>query len=248
MPPPAGPPLADGLLAWDGDAKESTVLFGATQTSFVFSVTNVSPKPITITSVYSSCGCTIAKLPAMPWTLAPGAKGSIDVVMNLAGKRGINIKSLTIITDNGQKALTVRTNIQEPSTQTMSPEERAKNLLIASANRQSVLHGNCAACHSAPAVNKMGFELYQAACTICHEAEHRAASVPDLKTLGKNRDADYWRKWITSSEQGKLMPAFAIEHGGILSSVQIESLVKYLTELNKPLKPAESPSPPPHQP
>lgn len=248
MPPPTGPPLAEGLLAWDGDAKESTVMFGAAQTSFVFSVSNVSPKPITITSVHSSCGCTLAKLPTLPWTLAPGATGTIDVVMTLAGKRGLNIKSLIVNTDCGHKTLIVRTNILEQPAQTMSQEQRAKNLLIATANRQAVLHGDCAACHSTPAVNKMGFELYQAACTICHEAEHRAASVPDLKILGKNRDADYWRKWITSSEQGKLMPAFAIEQGGILSSVQIESLVKYLTELNKPVKPAESPSPPSHQP
>lgn len=240
MPPPTGPPLPAGLLTWDGDAKESTVIFGATQASFAFLVSNISPGPITITSVYSSCGCTIAKLPAMPWTLAPGTKGTIDVVMILAGKQGINIKNLTVNTDRGFKTLTVRTNIQDPPAQTMSQEQRAKNLLIASANRQAVLHGDCAACHSAPAVNKMGEDLYQAACTICHEAAHRAASVPDLKKLQKDTDAEYWRKWITSSAQGKLMPAFAIEHGGILSPEQIESLVKYLTKSNKSETPTES--------
>jgi mono/diheme cytochrome c family protein len=81
-----------------------------------------------------------------------------------------------------------------------------------------------------PAINKTGAELYQAACSICHEAVHRADSVPDLKKLQKQTNADYWRTWITSSVQGKLMPAFSIENGGILNPVQIDSLVKYLTE------------------
>lgn len=247
LPPPTGPPLAPGLLAWDGEEKEATVTFGAAQTSFAFLVDNVSPGPITITSVHSSCGCTIAKLPPMPWTLSPGTKGTIDVVMNLAGKRGINIKNLTINTDRGFKTLTVRTNIQEPPAGAMGQADRAKNLLIASANRQAVLHGECAACHSTPAVNKMGAELYQAACTICHEAVHRADSVPDLRNLQKQTDADYWRTWITSSAQGKLMPAFAIEHGGILNTMQIDSLVKYLTESTGSEKPdaaSAAPAPP----
>lgn len=246
MPPPTGPPLAPGLLAWDGEEKEATVMFGAAQTSFAFLVNNVSPEPITITSVHSSCGCTAAKLPPMPWTLNPGTKGTIDVVMNLAGKRGINIKNLIINTDRGFKTLTVRTNIQEPPAGAMGEADRARNLRIASANRQAVLHGECAACHSTPAINKTGAQLYQAACAICHEATHRADSVPDLKNLQKPTGADYWRTWITSSAQGKLMPAFAIDHGGILNPVQIDSLVKYMTESIGSEKPdATSPAPAP---
>ncbi len=244
LPPPTGPPLAPGLLAWDGEEKAATVTFGAAQASFAFQVSNVSPGPITITSVQSSCGCTVAKLPPMPWTLSPGAKGTIDVVMNLAGKNGINIKNLILNTDRGFKTLTVRTNIQQAPAGAMGQADRAKNLQIATANRQAILHGECAACHSIPAINKTGAELYQAACTICHEAVHRADSVPDLRNLQKETNADYWRTWITSSAQGKLMPAFAIEHGGILNPVQIDSLVKYLTESISSEKPA-SPAPAP---
>lgn len=243
LPPPTGPPLAPSLLAWDGEAKEATVTFGAAQASFAFQVSNVSPGPITITSVQSSCGCTVAKLPSIPWTLSPGTQGTIDVVMNLAGKRGINIKNLTVNTDHGFKTLTVRTNIQEPPAGAMNPADRAKNLQIASANRQAVLYGECAACHSDPATNRMGADLYQAACTICHEAAHRADNVPDLKHLQKPTDANYWRTWITSSAQGKLMPAFATEHGGILTPAQIDSLVKYLAESipsEQPAAPASS--------
>ena len=57
---PTGPPLVSGLLAWDGDEKAATVTFGAAQASFIFQVSNVSPGPVTITSVQSSCGCEAA--------------------------------------------------------------------------------------------------------------------------------------------------------------------------------------------
>ena len=54
--------------------------------------------------------------------------------------------------------------------------------------------------------------------------------VPDLTHLNKETNADYWRTWITSSMDGKLMPAFAIENGGFLNSAQIDSLVDYLVK------------------
>jgi len=96
------------------------------------------------------------------------------------------------------------------------------------ANRQAVFQGECITCHVTPALNEMGAELYEKACGICHEAEHRASMVPDLHALQKETNADYWRTWITSSMEGKLMPAFAIEHGGFLNQAQIDSLVSYL--------------------
>lgn len=245
-PPPAGPAMRPGLLAWDAEAKEAAVALGTAEVPFAFLVTNVSPEPVTILSVSTSCGCTAAKLATLPWTLAPGAKGKIDVVMNLAGKRDVIIKTVTLNTDHGFKTLTVRTDIQEPPAGAMNQADRLKNLQIASANRQAVLHGACASCHATPALDKTGGALYQAACAICHEATHRAASVPDLKQLQKATDAGYWRSWITAGAQGKLMPAFAIEHGGILDAAQIDSLVKYLTETIPSGKPsAPSPAPPP---
>lgn len=239
-PPPTGPPLAAGLLAWGAEGKATKVTLGAAQASFAFVVSNISSEPVTVTSVVTSCGCTVAKLAPMPWTLAPGSHGTIDVVMNLAGKRGVNIKNVTVNTDHGYKTLTVTTNILEPAPDTMGRADRLKNLQIASANRQAVLHGECAACHATPALYQRGAQLYQAACTICHEAGNRAASVPDLKHLPKAADAEYWRAWITTSAQGKLMPAFAIEHGGILTAAQIDSLVQYLTATmgsGKPVSP-----------
>ncbi|HEY5893739.1 MAG TPA: DUF1573 domain-containing protein [Chthoniobacterales bacterium] len=228
--PPIGPPLPDGKLALDAETQQVTVPFGTAQVSFSFVVSNVSSEPIVITGVRATCGCTKPKLPATPWTLDSGSKGTIEVAMNLEGKRGAVNKTLTVITDHGFKTLQVRTNIQEPPAGAMNPDERMRKLRIASVSRQAVLRGECASCHGTPALGKVGAELYQTACTVCHEAEHRSPVVPDLKHLQKATDAGYWRTWITSSEEGKFMPAFAIEYGGILTPGQIDSLVAYLTE------------------
>jgi mono/diheme cytochrome c family protein len=227
--PPVGPPLPAGLLAWDAERKQSKVPFGTATTAFTFNVTNIAAEIITVTKVHTSCGCTLAKLPPVPWPLAPGATGAIEVTMTLAGKRGVLLKNLTVETNRGFKILEVLTDIQEPPAGSMSEADRARNLQIAAADRQAVFKGDCAACHAAPAVAKMGEPLYQAACVICHETGHRAASVPDLRNLGKATNADYWRAWITTSAEGKLMPAFGIDHGGILTHEQIDSLVAYLT-------------------
>jgi cytochrome c5 len=227
---PEGPPIEEGMLAWDSIAKKQTAVLGTANTSFAFNVTNVSKETITVTSFRTSCGCTSVKVPSMPWVLSPGAKGTIDVVMDLAGKRGVLEKNAVVITDRGYKSLTVRTDIQEPDASKMNESDRARNLQLATANRQTILKGECASCHTTPAKNKLGEELYHAACGICHDSSHRAASVPNLKQLNKPTNADYWRTWITSSADGKLMPAFGLEHDGILDKAQIESLVKYLTE------------------
>ena len=82
---------------------------------------------------------------------------------------------------------------------------------------------------------QFGHDLYLGACAICHDAEHRASMVPDLRESDESRDAAYWREHITDGIEGTLMPAFAKEKQGILSGEQIESLVKFLVET--PLKP-----------
>jgi len=228
--PAAYRPLTNGVLAWNGEKQESTVRFGTAQSTMSFAVTNVSPEAVTITAVRTSCGCTVPKLPPMPWKLEPGTNGTIGVTMNLAGKRGKVIKTVTVTTDQGFKTLYVQTTIEEAPAGVMGESDRLRNLRIASANRQAVFQGNCITCHVTPALNKMGAELYDTACGICHEAEHRASMVPDLANLQKETNADYWRTWITSSMDGKLMPAFALEHGGFLNATQIDSLVQHVLQ------------------
>src|SRR5207248_6180491 len=82
------PATIDAILAWESQTKETTVTNGTPEAYFTFNLTNISTADITIKDVHTSCGCTVAKLPEQPWTIAPGKSGEISVTMNLAGKMG----------------------------------------------------------------------------------------------------------------------------------------------------------------
>jgi len=235
--PGANAPLPPNILVWDSELKETTVKSGEPLAQYVFSFTNVSPGDVSITYVQTSCGCTVAQLPALPWKIAAGTNAQIPVTMNLAGKAGVVFKTITVNTDKGYKMLTIKTTIQPPTAVAMTVEERARNQELVKADRQAVFKGDCARCHVEPAIGKMGKNLYASACGICHEAEHRATMVPDLHALAHETNADFWKTWTTHGKVGSLMPAFALTDGGPLSDQQIASLVDYLVQAI-PSKPA----------
>lgn len=215
---PTNPPV----LRWDADQKDYQARLGDAQANVTFYLTNTSPTPAVVNAVRTSCGCTAAHLPPMPWTIAPGADGKIDVTMNLAGKNGIVVKTVTVDSTAGSKVLLVRVTIPDPQA------ERQQNMQMALADRQAVFKGNCATCHSAPAEGKMGEALFHAVCGVCHEANQRATMVPDLHNLKVPTDREFWKTWITSGKPVSLMPAWSKAQGGPLTAEQIESLVDYL--------------------
>jgi len=107
-------PIPESMLAWDAPVKEYIASPRDTEATFTFNVTNISSSTITVSGVTTSCGCTVAKLPSVPWILGPGTNGQIHATMKLAGRNGIVMKSITINTDKGQKLLFVRANIPIP--------------------------------------------------------------------------------------------------------------------------------------
>jgi len=95
-------------------------------------------------------------------------------------------------------------------------------------DRQAVLHNpSCVRCHVEPAAGAFGEGLFVGACAVCHASARRAEMVPDLRVAAAGRDDAYWRQWITEGKPGTLMPAFAVEKSGILSTDQVDSLVEY---------------------
>ena len=149
--------------------------------------------------------------------------------MNVQGKSGVVMKSLTLFTDKGQKVLMLKTTILAPDPQLMTVADRDRNQLLAKTDRQVVFKGDCARCHVEPVIGKFGKDLYVVACGICHEAEHRATMVSDLRNLPNDTNAEYWKLMCSMGKTNTLMPAFAQAQGGPLSDSQIASLVDYLT-------------------
>lgn len=104
----------ENILAWDAKAKTYHAQPGEESTSFTFNVTNVSLVEIVIEDTGTSCGCTVAELPADPWKLAPGAHGQIQVTMDFNGMVGDVTKEVMIFTSKGNELLTVEAVIPEP--------------------------------------------------------------------------------------------------------------------------------------
>ena len=229
IPPQANAgPLPAGILAFDSESKDYTTKSGEIVANFVFNLTNVSPDEVTVTYVQTSCGCTTAQLPPMPWKIPAGGTGQIPVNMNVQGKSGMVMKTVTLHTDKGQKPLMVKATIPQPEAQAMTALDRERNQLLAKADRQAIFKGDCATCHAQPLVGKVGKELYTSACGVCHDAEHRATMVPDLRNLPNDTDANYWKLMVTMGKPNTLMAAFAQSQGGPLSDMQVNSLVDYL--------------------
>lgn len=222
--------LDPNALAFDARQKEVNVKPGESEARFTFAFTNVSKSEVTLQRVQTSCGCTAARLPMEPWVIPAGGRGDISVVMDVRGKFGTVTKTATVYSSAGQFALLVKSIIPQQTAADLARPmgDRSRNLQIAAADRQAALRGECASCHATPAVGKTGKALFDAACGICHTAEHRASFVPDLARLNKPTDLNYWITWVSYGREGSLMPAFLQSKGGFLTEAQIQSLATYM--------------------
>jgi cytochrome c5 len=258
-----GPSTPPDALVFDAQTKEHNAKPGETSATITFLVTNKSDVEVAINNVHTSCGCTVAKLPApTPWRIAPGQGGAIETAVDLRGKRGTLMKSVTIQSSSGVTNLMVKVNIPDDrgpidrsADGTMLDADRVKNIQASLVNPQAVFTDrSCAVCHADKAAGKMGKELFDVACAICHEAPHRATMVPDLK-LKNPGTRDAWKVWISAGRSNiwavrTLMPAFAKERHGILSDEQIESVLDYVVAAYPPVPQKQVPAwaQPPAQP
>jgi len=223
-------------IVLDATSKELSVRPGALNCVFEFHVKNTSEANITIYRVRTSCGCTVAKMPSQPWLMAPGTEGILEVVVDLRGKTGVLYKTATIESSVGSQELKLTITIPPPPfmSEAASSEQRLRNQMLATKDRQAVFKGDCAQCHADPASGKMGWDLYLTACAICHNPQRRATMVPDLRALNVSVGRDYWRQWVTYGKPGTLMPAFAVAQGGPLTPSQIDSLLDSLADTISP--------------
>lgn len=77
-----------------------------------FEFVNNSKRNLVINNCLGSCGCTVPEWPK--GTIAPGAKGTIDVEFNSAGKKDAQMKTITVYanTDPPATVLYIKANVK----------------------------------------------------------------------------------------------------------------------------------------
>jgi len=80
---------------------------GASKVDAVFKYENKGDAPVHIKSVRPSCGCTTAALAKND--VAPGEKGEITATFNIGDRTGVQVKTVTVETDDTKAPQTVLT-------------------------------------------------------------------------------------------------------------------------------------------
>lgn len=113
--PPAPTPAAHRptALVWVNKRVELVATVGQERAEAVFPFRNGGARPVTITSIESSCGCTTARLTKS--TYAPGESGEVRALFEFEDRIGPQQKVLTVHTDDAKVAtqLVLRVDIPE---------------------------------------------------------------------------------------------------------------------------------------
>lgn len=81
----------------------------------VFEFTNTGNKPLIITNIQVTCGCTAPSWPRQP--IAAGEKGEITIAFNSTGKMGKQAKVVTVISNainSDEAVITFTANVVAP--------------------------------------------------------------------------------------------------------------------------------------
>lgn len=103
---------ATPALVWARTEVSLTAEPGQARSEAVFPFRNDGAKPVTITGVESSCGCTTARLTKT--TYAPGEGGEIHATFEFGARTGRQQKILTVTTDDGAAPAQLRLQVTIP--------------------------------------------------------------------------------------------------------------------------------------
>jgi mono/diheme cytochrome c family protein len=166
---------------------------------------NTSKQVITIDSIDVSCGCT--EVEASSNIVMPGDHVSLNVKVDTSGKSGPVTKSIYIRTNASFEPflLELTSNINQ------HPTEEIDSLAI--------FRGDCARCHVGDNIErKVGKDLYNTACSICHREG------PGFASSGRKA----FMHAVSYGVDNSTMPGFLKERGGPLTNDQIASLADYI--------------------
>ncbi len=185
---------------------------------------NEGDGPLKILRTRSSCGCTMTLLDGE--VIEAGNTGKLKIAFDPAGQHGSVTKTLSVVTNDPERQrvlLTVKAKVLPVDTPTVEGDHPP-------ITGQSLLMGDCATCHAAPAEGKSGEELYTAICAMCHGVDGTGISAPSLRhpSYLESRSDQELNEGIAFGTTNPRMPGFGQLMGGPLTEDQIDTLVKLL--------------------
>src|SRR5207247_7112888 len=85
-------------LKWEQTSVDLQPALGDKQAVAHFKYENVGKTPVHFTSVHASCGCTTAQ--TQKEQVAPGEKGEMIATLNIGGRTGTQVKTVTVQPDD----------------------------------------------------------------------------------------------------------------------------------------------------
>ena len=96
---------AHGALVWEGTAADLHPSLSDKEAVAHFKYKNTGDKPVKITSVHPSCGCTTAALAKD--VVAANESGEITATFHIGDRSGVQMKTITVVTDDQPEEPTV---------------------------------------------------------------------------------------------------------------------------------------------
>src|SRR6059058_3745903 len=135
-------------LKWEQTSVDLKPALGDKQAVAHFKYENVGNTPIHFESVHASCGCTTAQ--TQNEQVAPGQKGEITATFNIGGRTGIQVKTVTVQTDDPdpahattvltlKAAITPLLEIQPALVYWQNGEEPKPKIITAKANKDAAI-------------------------------------------------------------------------------------------------------------
>lgn len=177
----------------------------------VFEFLNAGDEDLVIEKVVTASGNTKAK--ASSGRVKKGQKGSITVVIDMRGKKGIFSKKVDVYTNDPITPVTTLTV-------KISAQDR---IHMAQYNATDIFQEDCKTCHVDRGVGKKGWDLFKADCFMCHNAGKNTS----LSTMSK-KPIKEMLKSIREGVANTLMPGFDVSNGGPLDESDINSLVELI--------------------
>lgn len=190
-----------------------------------FKLTNLGKTNLLIYNAYATCGCTIPKLTKNK--LKPHESTILKITVDTTMKRGKVDKKVFLITNDKiepKSTINLLMTVKDPH-KGLTREKMAK---IFTSEK-------CTSCHVARGIGLFGRDLYNADCAMCHGPKAEGAVGPKL--FGPYYDPVFTAKMTKTASFGSqtsiTMPGFLSDANGPLNRDQIDSIIKYLSDLSK---------------